>query len=296
MIFARTNSGLSNLRRFKGVDLVVFTEGGPDNSFSIEEVLEGKHHTTSDDIAFWRPLFVRFQPNLKVGFRAVGTKSTLKVLASRLAEGSIGGVCVVMDSDYDDQFHEKISHHRVLYTHKYSWESELFETSVIEQAFCLIALSDVPSRELRARVRPVVQRCTNELRHLVRADMICCAAGKPLFRRKGGVSSFKQRRKCQPPELDAKGIRMRLAEKHKEMRGFRLLRPAHKMHVKKHCFGKVLLFAAIQTVNYLLEIYRQPSLRKEYCKKFLLQGFHVWLEIRPGSGAAKHYARVVSAV
>ena len=296
MIFVRTNGGLSNLRYFKRVDLIVFTEGGPDISFSVEEVLEGKHHERSDDIEFWRPLFARFRADLKVNFRAVGTKSTLKEVGLRLIEDSIDGVCVVMDRDYDNQFRDNLSHPRVLYTHKYSWESEVFETSVIVRAFRLIALTSIPARELQSKVRPVVRCCRGDLRHLTRADIICCAAGRSLFRRNRVGSPFKQRRKCYPPELDAKGLRDRLSAQHAEVRGFRLLWPVEEVRPQKHCFGKVLLYAAIQTLYYLLETYRQPSLRKEYCQKFLIQGFHDWIESKPGSGVAKYYARVVGAV
>ncbi len=296
MIFTRTHSGLSNMRYFQGVDLVVFTEGGPDISYSIDEALDGHYHKQSDDIEFWEPLFARYQPNLSVSFRALGTKNTLKEIARRLAEGLIVGVCVVMDKDFDDLFGQTISHKQVLYTHKYSWESDVFETGVIWNGFQHIALARKSQRQVEAEIRPVIMQIRRELRHLVRADIVLCAAGKSLFRRNGTGSAFQERRRSQPPRLDVRGIRDRLAAEHAEIRGFRLLRQARRVHVRKDCLGKLFLMAAIQTLYYLLDINGQPRLAREYCIKFLVLGFHEWLIEKPGSGTARYYARVVGAV
>ena len=52
MSFTRTNAGLSNLALFYSVDLIVFTEGG-EQSFSFDEVNEGRFNKTSVDIKFW---------------------------------------------------------------------------------------------------------------------------------------------------------------------------------------------------------------------------------------------------
>ena len=296
MIFTRTDSGLSNLRHFKGVDLVVFTEGGGHTSFSLEEALQGRYHKRSNDIEFWRPLFERFKPDLSVSFRALGAKRTLQQIARRLADGSLTGVCVVMDRDLDEIFSLTIAHHRVLYTQRYSWESDVFETGVIQRAFQRILLSPVSEGELEARVRPIVSSFRSGLRHLVRADIVCCAAGKPLFRRTGIGAVLQRRKKRHPPELNVLLIRKRLSLLHKQMHGFRLLIRVRKVSARRHCFGKLFMAAAIQIVYYLNEVYGQPPLRKEYCVKFLIHGFHDWLNDRPGSSTARYYARVVASV
>ena len=56
MSFTRTNSGLSNLALFHGVDLIVFTEGG-EESYSYEDVLASKFNERSVDIKFWSGIF-----------------------------------------------------------------------------------------------------------------------------------------------------------------------------------------------------------------------------------------------
>ena len=73
-MFTRTNKGLSNLRLFKGVDLVVFTEDGGGFSVPFEEALSGKHYNQAIDIEFWRNIFSLFRPDLTFSFRALGTK------------------------------------------------------------------------------------------------------------------------------------------------------------------------------------------------------------------------------
>ncbi len=296
MIFTRTNQGLSNLKLFKGVDIVIFCEGGGPLSVSSEDALSGKHFKFSDDIRFWRPLFARLRPGLGVSFRAVGTKDTLKAIARRLTCGTISGVCVVMDRDFDELFEGLILHHRVLYTHKYSWESDLLETRVILHAFQRIAISEVSNRTLERQIRPVISKLFAELRHFVRADVILSAAGRPLFPRKNPVSVLGRRHRLQPPALDIPDVKNRLAKHHAKIKGFFLIRPLASVSERKHCFGKLCLAAAIQILHYLNDRQKQPSLANVYCKKFLVQGCHTWIEEKPGSATARYYSRIVAAV
>lgn len=296
MIFTRTSAGLSNLRLFKGVDLVVFSEGGGD-TFSVQQAFSGRYHRRANDIEFWRPLFHRFKSEISVSFRAIGSKNTLKQIATELVHGTVSGVCVVMDKDFDELFQETIEHHRVLYTHKYSWESELFETPVMSRAFQAIAFSEIAQGTLENKIRPIVTQLRRELRHLVRADVVLFAAGKVLFRRNGGGSGLKNRRRLTPPSLNSGEIRARLASHHAAVKGFYLVRPLRRrIDIKKDCFGKLLLSAAVQTMHYLIEWQNQPQMRNEYCIRFLIHGFHAWLAERPGSGTARYYSRIIAAV
>ena len=295
-MFTRTNSGISNLRHFKGVDLVVFCEGGLSDVVSIQEALSGRYDAPSNDKEFWRPIFGRLRTDLSVSFRATGTKDTLKKMATELASGRISGICVVMDRDFDDLFGEVVSHHRVLYTHKYSWESEVFETRVILRAFQTFALSEISERRLEEEIRPIVAKLRRDLRHLIRADAILCAAGKPLFRRKRPVSALNDRGKFRKPSLNCDSIRSRLRTYRSEIKGYYLVRPLGQVDVKRHCFGKLFLAAGIQTLQYLAEWCGQPPLRNEYSTRFLIRGVHAWFAERPGSAPAKYYARVLARV
>ena len=295
MTFTRTRNGLSNLRLFVGVDLIVFTEGGP-NSFNIEEASRGEYHEDSADIDFWQPLFTRYKPDLSFSFRAMGTKNTIKTIARHLEEGTVTGVCVVMDRDFDELFSQLIFHHRVLYTHKYSWESELLETSVILRAFLHMDLSKSSKRTILARIRPVLGQIRRDLKHFTKADAILWAAGNTLFQRKGVYSALHPRRKSHPPRLNHVVIRSRLRARHAEIKGYRLLRAMRSIDVKRHCFGKLLLAIAVETLHYLMDLSRQPKMPKDYCVKFLTESFHAWLDEKPGSPVAKYYTRIVSSV
>lgn len=65
MTLTRTNSGLQNLHILKGVDLIVYTEGGEQRTFTEEEILAGGGHQKSVDIRFWKRMFARFLPEKK---------------------------------------------------------------------------------------------------------------------------------------------------------------------------------------------------------------------------------------
>lgn len=295
MTFTRTRSGLSNLKLFVGVDLVVFTEGGS-NSFTIEETSRGKYHESSADIDFWQPLFAKFKPNMSLSFRALGSKNTVKTIARYLEEGTVTGVCVVMDRDFDELFSQLILHQRVLYTHKYSWESDLLETSVILRTFLHVDLSKCSERAILQLIRPVISQIRGDLRHFTKADAILWAAGSTLFQRKGVYWALHQRRKCDPPRVNHDTIRNRLHTRHAEIRGYRLLRVIRKIDVRRHCFGKLLLAIAIEILHYLMDLSKQPKLPKDYCVKFLTESFHAWLDEKPGSPVARYYTRIVSSV
>ena len=65
----------------------------------------------------------------------------------------------------------------------------------MSRAFKAIAFSEIAQGTLENKIRPIVTRLRRELRHLVRADVVLFAAGKPLFRRNGAVSGLKNRRR-----------------------------------------------------------------------------------------------------
>jgi hypothetical protein len=133
MSFTRTNSGLSNLARFYGVDLIAFTEGG-NNSFSISEVLRGSFNKASVDIKFWSGLFERYNIKKSIHFRALGSKTCSKDLREMISGGAVRNIIVTCDSDLDDYFETKINSPYVLYTYGYSWENDVWHPNfVMEQ-------------------------------------------------------------------------------------------------------------------------------------------------------------------
>ena len=123
MRFQRSNSGLSSLYLFYGVDAIVFVEGGREN-LSLDAVRQGAFNEIAHDAKFWSKLFSRFLPRLKFKFRPVGSKTTLKELADLVATERVRNIVVCMDRDFDNFVGQLIQHPRVAYTYGYSWEND----------------------------------------------------------------------------------------------------------------------------------------------------------------------------
>ncbi|THD39462.1 DUF4435 domain-containing protein [Enterobacteriaceae bacterium ML5] len=133
MTFIRTNSGISNLAAFYGVDFIAFTEGGG-SSFSMAEVMRGAFNKASVDIKFWSGLFSRYNFDKKVHFRALGSKTCSKELRALILDGSVRNIIVTCDSDLDDYFENKDQSPYILYTYGYSWENDVWHPDfVMEQ-------------------------------------------------------------------------------------------------------------------------------------------------------------------
>ncbi len=144
MSFTRTNSGLSNLALFHGVDLIVFTEGGED-SYSYEDVLAGKFNDRSVDIKFWSGVFSKHNFRKTVEFRALGSKTSSKAICELLESNSINNIAVALDSDLDDIFGAKFTSPCILYTRGYSWENDVYHPQLVkEQIESLIFSAKLP--------------------------------------------------------------------------------------------------------------------------------------------------------
>jgi len=114
MTFERTKSGQQNRAAFLGVDYVCYVEGG------------GGSSDFSDDVVFWRTVLEILRPDLKIHFLARGGKPELETRARDIIARNIGHALVAMDSDFDELLGDKITDRRVLYTHGYSWENDIF--------------------------------------------------------------------------------------------------------------------------------------------------------------------------
>ena len=114
MTFERTKSGQQNRAAFLGVDYVCYVEGG------------GGSSDFSDDVVFWRTILDVLRPDLKIHFLARGGKPQLETRARDIIARDIGHALVAMDSDFDKLLGDKINDRRVLYTHGYSWENDIF--------------------------------------------------------------------------------------------------------------------------------------------------------------------------
>src|SRR6267378_8219817 len=99
MSFRRTNSGMSNLHLFHGVDAVVFVEGVP-TSFTLEQLEQGLFNNQAEDLKYWRIVFTTFVNGKTFHFRAVGSKNALIELSTLIISKQIRRVIVAMDRDF----------------------------------------------------------------------------------------------------------------------------------------------------------------------------------------------------
>lgn len=130
MSFTRTPSGLGNQCFFYGVDAVVFTEGG-DLSWTFEDIRNNEFNENSVDILFWTKLFESFRSDLNLKFKAVGSKATVSAIALEIQSNNLNTVIAAMDSEFDHIHNKCIDHPNVLYTHGYSWENDVWSSSII---------------------------------------------------------------------------------------------------------------------------------------------------------------------
>lgn len=132
MSFTRTNSGLTNMALFHGVDIIVFTEGG-EASFSFSDVVQGKFNETSVDIKFWSGIFETYNFDKTVEFRALGSKTSTNKICELIYNKKINNVVVARDSDLDDFTNNKITSPLILYTKGYSWENDIYQKEIVQE-------------------------------------------------------------------------------------------------------------------------------------------------------------------
>ena len=132
MSFFRTTQGLGNEHLFYDVDWVVYCEG-----VNVE-----KDSSTLDELFWTRILAVH---SLRFICKSFGSKSELLPLANEVAADDVNNVLVALDRDYDHLTGTKVEHPRVLYTHGYSWESDVCvdpDVSSTVQLFVNLANTD----------------------------------------------------------------------------------------------------------------------------------------------------------
>ena len=289
MSFRRTASGIANLRIFKRVDLVVFTEGGGTN-FSKHEAYLGRFHKSSDDIEFWERIFGIFRPNITISCRALGGTDPLKDIAKDIESQNISGVCVVMDRDYNGLLSNLIVHSNVVYTRCYSWESELFHSTIIENSFCKLTGTRTKNTAARSNIKSTIKAIVQDLRGLIRADALLVAAGDPLFKRSGAGGAISTPTRTSPPYVKRTWLRNEIKKKRTCCGKFFFSNQGIRFNIKKHCYGKLLLRAATSILQYTLVKNGFPSLHNKYCEKALLSSFIDWITSHSQSPVGRYYS------
>jgi hypothetical protein len=133
MNFRRTPGGLNSLYLFFRVDKVAFCEGGPPVNYL--DAIQGKGVENTHDIMFWSNVCRRLSPQKRYHFKSVGSKETLKSLASDVIRTGGTTVIVCLDSDFEHHLGIGLVHHTIAYTYGYSWENDIVKIAVLKQVF-----------------------------------------------------------------------------------------------------------------------------------------------------------------
>ena len=141
---------------------MVFVEGGELHP-TLEEIEAGTSGSTSFDAKFWEALFRRLLPSYRFKFKPVGSKATLLDLAARVEANQVQNVVVCMDRDLDDLCGTLIQHARVLYTHGYSWENDVWSTSSTISVFSRLSTA-VDSQNAVAEIKAAFSHFDRRLR------------------------------------------------------------------------------------------------------------------------------------
>lgn len=154
--FTRTNSGLTNLRLFHSVELVVFTEGGT-STLSVADVLSGAENIAPEDTKFWKLVLDRNRLSKTYTLKAVGSKAAVLKIAEKIEAGDVSNVAAAMDRDLDDYLGGQPQSPLVLYTHGYSWEADVFNKDLTKEQIASLLfmdpLDDAVNRDVEAAYR-----------------------------------------------------------------------------------------------------------------------------------------------
>ncbi|MEN6601860.1 MAG: hypothetical protein ABFD86_05540 [Bryobacteraceae bacterium] len=286
MSFHRTPTGLSNLRYFLKVDGVLYVEGG--QSYTFEEILEGRYSAESPDIHFWRTVFRECGSSLNLAFRSVGSKQTLQAIGRLVARGSVEGTLVAMDRDYDHIFGRKISCTRVLYTHGYSWESDVWTPKVVSELFYSVTGSNLAAARVDAELSAMYERFHRDMKHAIRADIICNAHSIE-FLPKSKPRRLLRTTSTGGPVVDRKEIKACFVSA-KKQRSQKLLFGVPKCDPTSDCHGHLAAEFGYLVLQHLVRKYSNGvSMPKPLVNQWAIDKFAGVLRANHNPALAKHY-------
>lgn len=257
--FKRTTSGLNNQHIFHNVDFVVFVEGG--TSYNKEEVYQGKYTDESEDVIFWRSVFKKFRSGKKIKFKSVGSKTTLKEIAIDVVDGKLTTVFVAMDNEFDELLNKRLPHPNVFYTHGYSWENDIWSSTVIKAVIQELSAVEIEGND--------IETCFNDflakIKIAVFADAYLFKQNTSFFPRKSGYMFCVDCRPIDLPEIKIDIIENKIIEKGITLRKAKLFGNKHSIDTLKFCFGHFLADYCCQIVlNYLKNRHSLTNLSKDF--------------------------------
>lgn len=264
--FKRTQSGLKNQHQFYNVDLVVFVEGG-DKSFTKEEVFSGLFHDETEDIIYWRNIFLTFRHSQKIKFKSVGSKPTIKEIALDVIDGKLSTVMVCMDNEFDEILKRRIQHPNVLYTYGYSYENDIWNGEVVKSVIQELSAVKIENYI----IEEVFNRFLSHLKLAVYADGYQFKKGDSFFPRKSGHLFCVNFVTNNIPSIKKSEIIKKMGEKSISKSSAYAFGSKHKIDTHKFCFGHLLADYCCQIIlGYLKNKHNLIAPRKEILYRMAL--------------------------
>lgn len=270
--FTRTNSGLSNLNLFYSVDLVVFTEGGG-NSLSENQVLSGIENRAPADIKFWKLVLDKNGLNRSYVLKAIGSKTSVRNIATKIAAGDVTNIAAAMDRDFDDYSGELLDTPLVLYTERYSWESDVYTKSLTKGQIAAILMMEPLVFEVEAEIDSAYAAFEKAGSRIARTEMIFRSQGIPWISEARGDKFFRQQN---GGILDCGNLRKSIQERKDQ-----LIRPAYCPLLggvaidpyRSNC-GKLLRALSVAVIRYICKKYAAiKTLQNDVITAFMLERF-----------------------
>lgn len=142
----RSDGGLSNQHLFYGVDLIIYTEGGPPHTSINHAINQGCDET--HDSAFWGAIFRSLRPNLSIHVKSVGSKDIAKQISARVHEAQISNIVICVDRDFDEPWTIATGEPPECRSWAYSWEGDLARLDVMEATFFRLRPPSIRARQI----------------------------------------------------------------------------------------------------------------------------------------------------
>lgn len=126
--FERSPAGQINRNLFLGTDVILYTEGGNQESSSDE----------SFDVLFWSTVLRKTRPELRVRIIPKGGKAQVFAAIQPFIGTTLNGVYAALDADYDALKGETVADTHVIYTYGYSFENDAMVRDALLRTFYVV--------------------------------------------------------------------------------------------------------------------------------------------------------------
>lgn len=246
--FKRTNSGLNNQHLFFDVDLILFLEGGS-TSYNKLEVYENKYNSETEDIIFWRNIFGEFVSDKKIKFKSVGSKKTIKEIATDIINGEIKTIILAMDNEFDELLNQTIDHPHIYYTYGYSWENDVWNENVINYVIEEITAVKIENEDININF----QQFTENIKVAVNADGYLFEQGSSFFPRPSGYLFCVDCKPVDLPIIKTEDINSRLNLKGIDESIANEYGLKHSIQTLKFCYGHLLADYSCQLIMHYIK-------------------------------------------